>query len=132
MTITRYPSDFANFSEVIRVDGPGTWIHVSGQVGFDENMKVVEGGVAAETQATFDLIEKSLQKAGGELTDIVRITVYMTDLADYGEFSQVRTERFGDKVPTSAAVGVASLLVGASIEIDAVAFIPDGAEPGAS
>lgn len=126
MTVERYPSDFGNFSDAVSIDGPGRWIHVSGQVGFDEEMKLVEGGLAAEADATFDCIERVLAKAGAKLTDIVRITVFMTDLADYGEFSRVRSERFGDQVPSSAAVGVASLLVGASIEIDAIAFVAEG------
>jgi reactive intermediate/imine deaminase len=125
MTVERYPSDFANFSDAVAVSGAGTWINVSGQVGFDENMKLVEGGVAAETHATFDCIERVLAKAGADLSHVIRITVFMTDLSDYGEFSRVRSERFGDKVPASAAVGVADLLVGASIEIDAVAFVPE-------
>lgn len=124
MTVERYPSDFAKFSDAVSVEGPGRWIHVSGQVGFDEEMKLVEGGLAAETNATFDCIERALAKAGADLSHVIRITVFMTELSDYADFSRVRAERFGEDVPASAAVGVAALLVGAAIEIDAVAFVP--------
>jgi enamine deaminase RidA (YjgF/YER057c/UK114 family) len=125
MTIERYPSDFANFSDAVVVSGPGRWINVSGQVGFDEDMKVVAGGVKAETHATFDAIERVLAKTGADLSHVIRITVFMTDLADYAQFSEARSERWPENPPASAAVQVAGLLVGAQIEIDALAFVPE-------
>jgi 2-iminobutanoate/2-iminopropanoate deaminase len=125
MSIERYPSDLGSFSESVATSGPGRWIHVSGMIGFGEGGKVVEGGVAAETAATFDVIEGILERAGAGLTDIVRMGVFMLDLGEYGEFSQARAERFGDELPASAAVQVAGLLLGARIEIDAVAFVPE-------
>jgi 2-iminobutanoate/2-iminopropanoate deaminase len=57
---------------------------------------------------------------------IVSIKVYLTDLAPYAEFSKVRGEVFPHSPPTSSAVQVAGLLLGARIEIDAVAFIAKG------
>ena len=125
MSIQRYPSDLGSFSESVATTGPGRWIHVSGMIGFGEGGKVVEGGVAAETAATFDVIEGILERAGAKLSDIVRMGVFMLDLGEYGEFSQARAERFGDELPASAAVQVAGLLLGARIEIDAVAFVPE-------
>jgi 2-iminobutanoate/2-iminopropanoate deaminase len=56
---------------------------------------------------------------------VVRITVYLTGLDDYAEFSRVRAERFGDSLPASAAVQVAGLLLGALVEIEAVAFVAE-------
>jgi enamine deaminase RidA (YjgF/YER057c/UK114 family) len=53
----------------------------------------------------------------------VRITAFMTSLDAYGEYAEVRSEVFGDTLPASATVQVAGLLVGAQIEIDAVAFV---------
>lgn len=94
-------------------------------IGFGDDGKVVSGGIAAETEATFAAIERILAKAGAGLQDIVRVGVFMTDLDEYGEFSRVRAERFGDTPPASAAVQVAGLLLGARIEIDAVAFVPE-------
>jgi 2-iminobutanoate/2-iminopropanoate deaminase len=125
MSIERVPSDFASYSDVVAVDGPGRWIHVSGQVGMDADKKV-EGDLAAQTHATLDHIERVLGKVGASLGDVVKITVYLTSLDDYASFSEVRAERFGDTLPASAAVQVAGLLLGAEIEIDAVAFVPEG------
>jgi 2-iminobutanoate/2-iminopropanoate deaminase len=125
MSIERVPSDFASFSDVVAVDGPGRWIHVSGQVGMDADGKV-EGDLAAQTNATFDHIERALGKVGAGMGDVVKITVYLTSLDDYASFSAVRAERFGDTLPASAAVQVAGLLLGAEVEIDALAFVPEG------
>jgi 2-iminobutanoate/2-iminopropanoate deaminase len=125
MSVEHYPSDLGSFSEAVAHSGPGRWIHVSGMIGFGDDGKVVEGGVAAETAATFDVIEGILKRAGAGLEHIVRMGVFMLDLDEYGEFSRVRAERFGDDLPASAAVGVAGLLLGARIEIDAVAFVPE-------
>jgi 2-iminobutanoate/2-iminopropanoate deaminase len=124
MSIERVPSDFASYSDVVAVDGPGRWIHVSGQVGMDADGKV-EGDLAAQTNATLDHIERILGKVGASLGDVVKITVYLTSLDDYASFSKVRAERFGENLPASAAVQVAGLLLGAEVEIDALAFVPE-------
>jgi enamine deaminase RidA (YjgF/YER057c/UK114 family) len=58
------------------------------------------------------------------MRDVVRITAYLTDLADYAAYARARTAAFGDALPASAAVQVAGLLAGMSIEIDADAFVP--------
>jgi 2-iminobutanoate/2-iminopropanoate deaminase len=125
MSIERHPSNLGSFSESVVTSGPGRWIHVSGMVGFGDDGAVVDGGVAAETKATFDCIAGILERAGATLSDVVRMSVFMTDLADYGDFSRVRAEVFGDELPASAAVQVAGLLLGARIEIDAVAFVEE-------
>jgi len=128
MSIERIPSDFASFSETVAISGGGKWIHISGQVGFDESGKaVVSGGVAAESNTIFDQIESHLERSGADLSHVVKLNVFMTDLAEYGDFSAVRSERFPSDPPASAAVGVADLLLGAKIEIDGLAFLPDPA-----
>jgi 2-iminobutanoate/2-iminopropanoate deaminase len=125
MSIERYPSAFAptSFADAVAVDAPGRWIHVSGQVGMDEDGKV-EGDLAAQSHRTIDHLERILAEAGAALSDVVRIVVYLTSLDEYAAFSAVRSERFGDSLPASAAVQVAGLLLGAAIEIEAVAFVP--------
>jgi 2-iminobutanoate/2-iminopropanoate deaminase len=123
--IDRSLSAFGNFSELVAVHGIGEWIHIAGTVGFDETGKaVVPGGVGPESDAIFDRMAELLVQRGGSLADIVKITVFLTDLAQYGEFSAVRTRRFPCDPPASSAVGVSGLLVGASVEVEATAFIP--------
>ena len=124
MSIQRIPTDPpSGFSDAVVTDGPGRTIHVSGNVGFGDDGKVVGGGMGAEARATFANIERALAKAGASMSDVVRITAFMTSLDAYGEYAEVRSEVFGDTLPASATVQVAGLLVGAQIEIDAVAFV---------
>jgi 2-iminobutanoate/2-iminopropanoate deaminase len=124
VSIQRIPTDPpSGFSDAVVTSGPGTTIHVSGNVGFGDDGKVVGGGMGAEARATFANIERALAKAGASMSDVVRITAFMTSLDAYGEYAEVRSEVFGDTLPASATVQVAGLLVGAQIEIDAVAFV---------
>lgn len=125
MTIERTPSAIGwSFSDVVTVSGPGRWLHVSGQVAFDSNGEV-HGSVGEQAHGCFDHIAAVLDRAGAGLEHVVRITVYLTDLTDYAAFSAARAERFAGSLPASSAVQVAGLLVGATVEVDAVAFVPD-------
>ena len=101
----------------------GSWIFVSGQVGVaipPDNKPI---SFEQEVRVTFDRIRESLRKLDADMDKIVSIKVYLTDLAPYAEFSKIRGEVFPHNPPTSSAVQVAGLLLGARIEIDAVAFI---------
>jgi 2-iminobutanoate/2-iminopropanoate deaminase len=115
----------AGFADAVTTVGTGRTIYVSGNVGFGSEGKVVEGGMRAEASATFDNIERVLRAAGADFSQIVKINAFITDLDEYPQYAEVRAERFGDQLPASATVEVAGLLVGAHIEIDAVAFIPE-------
>jgi 2-iminobutanoate/2-iminopropanoate deaminase len=74
--------------------------------------------------AVFEGIRKTLETAGAALEHVVRIGAFLTSLDDYHEFSQARSEAFGDALPASAAVTVPALLLGARVEVEAVAFVP--------
>lgn len=115
----------AGFADAVTTSGAGRTIYVSGNVGFGPEGKVVEGGMAAEAEATFDNIERVLEQAGADFSQIVKINAFITDLDEYADYAAVRERRFGDKLPASATVQVAGLLVGAHIEIDAIAFVAD-------
>lgn len=115
----------AGFADAVTTSGSGRTIYVSGNVGFGSEGKVVAGGMRAEAEATFDNIERVLRQAGADFSHIVKINAFITDLDEYGDYAAVREARFGDRLPASATVQVAGLLVGAHIEIDAVAFVPD-------
>jgi 2-iminobutanoate/2-iminopropanoate deaminase len=106
--------------------GPKSLIFVSGEVGRDASGKVVPGGMEAEARQCFANIRHALTRAGADFKDVVRITAYVKDLADYPAYAKVRTEIFGDTWPASASVGVSDLLLGARLEVDAVAVIGAG------
>lgn len=115
----------AGFADAVTTSGAGRTIYVSGNVGFGAEGKVVEGGMGAEAEATFDNIERVLEQAGADFSQIVKINAFITDLDEYADYAAVRERRFGDQLPASATVQVAGLLVGAHIEIDAVAFVAE-------
>ena len=126
MSIERHVTNPASgFAEAVTAVGPGRLIHVAGNVGFGADGKVVSGGMGAEARATFDNIERTLGEVGAKMSDVVKINAFVTSLEDYAEYAQARAERFGEQLPASATVQVAGLLVGAQIEIDAGAFLPD-------
>jgi len=126
MSIERLTSNPASgFSDAVSTVGPGRLIHVAGNVGFGADGKVVPGGMGAEAAATLDNIERTLAQAGADMSHVVKINAFVTNLEEYPEYAKVRAERFGEQLPASATVMVAGLLVGAHIEIDAVAFVPE-------
>lgn len=103
--------------------GPKSLVFVSGEVGRDLSGAIVPGGIEAEARQCFVNIQHALERAGATFKDIVRITAYLKDLADYPGYAKVRTEVFGVDWPASATVGVSDLLLGARLEVDAVAAV---------
>ena len=120
MTIDRTPSAIGwSFSDVVSVSGPGRWLHVSGQVAFGENGEV-HGSVGEQSHGCFDHIEAVLARAGASLEHVVRITVYLTDLANFAKVNEVMARYVAEPYPARAAIGVASLPRAALIEADAI------------
>ncbi len=127
MSIDRLTTNAAwGFSDAVTTSGAGRLVHVSGNVGFDSDGKLVSGGMEAEARATFANIERTLNALGAEMSHVVKINAFITDLEQYAAYAAVRAEVFGAALPASATVQVAGLLVGAQLEIDAIAFVPEG------
>ncbi|MGH8913013.1 MAG: RidA family protein [Acidimicrobiia bacterium] len=124
MAIERTRTSATSYSDMVTTSGPGRWVHVAGQLAFDSDRRIVGVDVASQAHRCFDRIESLLREAGGDLTNVVSITTYLTDLEHYPQFDRVRSERFPEHPPASAAVKVAGLLFGALIEISAVGFVP--------
>jgi 2-iminobutanoate/2-iminopropanoate deaminase len=121
--LTHLPTAMAaSFSDAVKIPTPGgNWIFISGQLG------VPDQGSASfeeEVRTIFERMRSSLEKLGAEMRHVVSIKAYLTDLAPYAIYSRVRGEVFPQNPPTSTAVQVAGLLRGATIEIDAIAFLP--------
>jgi 2-iminobutanoate/2-iminopropanoate deaminase len=115
----RLPAPGATSSQAVVVDvGEARWIYVAGQT---PNEPVPED-LRSQSERCFAQIEAILVECGAGLADVVQITVYLTDLSNFGEFSEVRGRVFGSEPPSSAAVGVASLLGDVLVEISAVAI----------
>ncbi|HLS49016.1 MAG TPA: RidA family protein [Actinomycetaceae bacterium] len=132
--VERIPLDQEGWSlsAAVAVDAnaPGRWIHISGLTASAGSEPVPEGldGLADmewRANSVFDQFEDYLRRAGGELSNIVRMRVYLTEPENYAALSKVRSARFAGNYPASTSVQVAGLLGGEKLEIDAVAFIPE-------
>ncbi|SAI71049.1 endoribonuclease [Bordetella ansorpii] len=120
--IKRYPSSLPlPFSRATQAGG---FLFLSGQVPMDASGQVVRGDIGAQTHAVFDRIEETLALAGCALKDVVRATVWLSDLATFNDFNAVYRERFGDTFPTRSTVQ-AALAMGVDVEIEVQAFIGD-------
>jgi len=112
------------FSAAVSVPlGPKSLLFVSGEVGRDASGSIAPGGFEAEARQCFANIKHALERGGAGFADVVRITTYLKDLADYPVYAKVRTEVFGEHWPASATVGVNDLLLGAKLEVDAIAVV---------
>ena len=101
----------------------GDTIYVSGMLGLDDASDgLVEGGIGPETRQAFRHVERILAACDATLADIVKVSVYMTDLSEWEAMNEVYLELFGERTPARIAVGCASLLFGAKVEFDCIAF----------
>lgn len=99
-------------------------IFCSGALGIDENFKVVDGGIGAQTRQAIANLEQVLAAAGASLSDVAKTTVWLTDLADFAEFNAAYAAAFGDGVPARSTVTSALAIPGALVEIEAIAADP--------
>lgn len=100
----------------------GDFIFVAGQVGFDENDKLVGPDVASQTKQTLARVETVLKEAGAELTDLVQATVFLKDIGDFKEFDAAWREVMGDHKPTRATVQASALTPEILVEVQAIAY----------
>jgi 2-iminobutanoate/2-iminopropanoate deaminase len=102
----------------------GEWLVVSGQVGLGEG-GLVDGVRAQVTQAVANL-KGLLEGEGASLDDVVKTTVFLTDMDDYAAMNEAYIAAFGDHRPARSAVAVAALPIGALVEVEAWARIGEG------
>ena len=103
----------------------GEWVFASGQIPLDPSTgEVVEGGVAEQTDRVMNNLAAVLGEAAGSLTLVVKTTVYLADMATFGEMNEVYARHFGDHRPARATVEAGALPKNVAVEIDLIARIP--------
>ncbi len=105
----------------------GDFVFTSGQVAFDDKGKVIEGGIEVQTRVVLQRIEKILKEAGCSLKDVVKTTVWLAEVRDFGRFNAVYAEFFPENPPARSTVR-ADLMIDVKIEIEALAYRPQGGE----
>lgn len=105
----------------------GDFIYVSGTLGTQPNaLKLVEGGTGAETTQALRNIEAILKTCGAGLGDLVKVNVFLADMSQFGTMNEAYLGVMGRDVPARITVGRAELALGAAVEIDAIAYKPQG------
>ena len=95
---------------------------VSGQIPLSDGV-IVDGGIPAQTRQVLANLATVLATEGASLADVVKSTVYLRDMGDFGAMNEVYAEEFGEHRPARATVAVAGLPMGALVEIDAWAYV---------
>ena len=116
------PAAIGTYSQAISTGG---LVFLSGQIPLDPaTMKVVDGDFEARARRVFDNLAAVAAAAGGSLDDVVKLTVFLTDLDNFATVNSVMEDYFQQPYPARAAVGVASLPKGVDVEADAIIALP--------
>ncbi len=109
------------FSDAVRV---GHMLYLSGQIGTDSNLAVVPGGIKAETRQTMENIRAILERNGSSLNEVVKCTVMLADINEWGEVNEIYVTYFArDRLPARSALGANGLALGARVEIECWATV---------
>ncbi len=112
------PSAIGTYSQAVR---SGDTVYISGQIPLDPStMELVEGDMDAKIHRVFDSLKAIAEAAGGSLDQVVRLTIYLTDLNHFPLVNEIMAGYFSEPYPARAAVGVAALPKGVPVEMDAI------------
>lgn len=117
------PQAIGPYSQAVKVNHT---VYLSGQIPFDPStMQLVGGDIAAQTERVFANLRAVAHAAGGDLGQVVKLTIFLTDLADFAAVNAVMATHFSQPYPARSTVQVAALPRGAAIEIEAVMVLRD-------
>ncbi len=108
------------FSPAVRA---GDFVYISGQVAMNERGEIDYGGIEAQTRRTMENVKKVLALADCELSDVVKVTVWLDDTRDFWTFNRVYLEYFGEHPPARSCVR-SEMMVDCKVEIEAIAYKP--------
>ncbi len=115
------PAAVGPYSQAIRA---GSFVYTAGQIPMaPETGRLVDGGVEAQTRQVLQNLAHVLEAAGSSLAQVVKTTIFTTDLADFATINQVYGSFFTVEPPARSTVQVAALPLGARVEIEAVAIV---------
>ncbi|HBC56227.1 MAG TPA: reactive intermediate/imine deaminase [Gammaproteobacteria bacterium] len=112
------PAAIGTYSQAVKV---GTTVYLSGQIPLIPlSMELVDGSFKDQITQVFENLQAVATAAGGNLNDIVKLNIYLTDLGNFATVNQVMESYFSKPYPARAALGVADLPKGAQVEIDGI------------
>jgi len=115
------PKAIGTYSQAVKV---GNTVYISGQIPLDPvSGQLVSGDIDAEIRRAFDNLKAIATAAGGSLADVVKLSVFLTDLVHFAKVNEIMAIYFREPYPARAALGVASLPRGARVEVECVLML---------
>jgi reactive intermediate/imine deaminase len=112
------PQAIGTYSQAVKVDNT---VYISGQIPLDPaSMEVVAGGTEAQISRVFDNLSAVAEASGGSLTDVVKLTIFLTDLGCFPSVNEIMARYFSEPYPARAAIEVSALPKAVEVEMDAV------------
>ncbi|REL25135.1 RidA family protein [Thalassotalea euphylliae] len=117
------PSTIGTYSQAVKVRNT---VYLSGQIPLvPETMEVVSDDFAEQAEQVFKNLVAVCEAAGGEINDMVKVNIFMTDLANFATVNDIMSKYFAEPYPARAAIQVSALPKGVDIEIDGIMEIPN-------
>jgi 2-iminobutanoate/2-iminopropanoate deaminase len=113
------PEAVGPYSQAVAAGG---FLFCSGQIPLNPAGEMVGGTIAEGTRRCLENLSAVLEAAGTSIANVIKVTAYLTDMADFSEFNDAYGEFFGDEPPARVTVGVASLPKGARVEVECIAL----------
>jgi len=116
------PAAIGPYSQAVRA---GNTVYLSGQIPLDpETGQLVEGGIEAQADRAFRNLKAVAEAAGGSLSQVVKLTLFLTDLGHFPKVNEIMQSHFSQPYPARSTIGIASLPRGALFEVEAVMVLP--------
>lgn len=123
ISTNKAPAAVGTYSQAVALTG-GTTVYLSGQIPLlPETMEIVDGGIENEIHQVFKNLTAVCHEAGGDLSHIVKLNIFLTDLNNFAILNEIMASYFDQPYPARAAIGVNELPKGVSVEIDGVMVI---------
>ena len=120
ISTNKAPAAVGTYSQAVSVTG-GITIYLSGQIPLvPETMEIIAGGIENEIHQVFKNLTAVCQEAGGDLNNIVKLNIFLTDLNNFAVLNEIMSTYFDQPYPARAAIGVNELPKGVSVEMDGV------------
>ena len=126
ISTNKAPAAVGTYSQAVSVTG-GITIYLTGQIPLvPETMEIIDGGIENEIHQVFQNLAAVCEEAGGDLNNIVKLNIFLTDLNNFAVLNEIMATYFDKPYPARAAIGVNELPKGVRVEMDGVMVINSG------
>ena len=117
------PKAIGTYSQAVKA---GNTVYLSGQIPFNpQTMELVAGDIKAQIKQVFENLKAVAEAGGGSLADVVKLTIYLTDLSNFTTVNEVMSQYFQEPYPARTTIGIAALPKNSAVEADAIMVLGD-------